>query len=337
MTEPSTVNIGLVIPATGDMPGLWGANAINPDFVAIDGLLGGIQQISASNAPIVLTSPAGFTPTPSGGPTQAQNAVLRFTGTLTANVQVTLPLPGRIVIENLTTGAFVLSFRAIGSGEIIAIDQGEKQTIYNDGTNVRFVDLGGRIGATEIWAGLSAMPAWVGACTVPPYLLCDGSVYNFSTYPYLGARLGSKFGGNGITTFGVPDLQGRVALPYDGTGTRITAAGCGLNGQTLGASLDEQTETLTLAQLPTGIASNGSASVSGSSPQTALVTNGGSSGVGGAAGGVNTFGINGNASLSAITMSSSGSASVTSNNTGGQAHSNVQPSIVTGIGVIRAA
>ena len=41
----------------------------------------------------VHAAPAGFTATPTPGPTQSQNRVLRFTGTLTANVAVTLPLP----------------------------------------------------------------------------------------------------------------------------------------------------------------------------------------------------------------------------------------------------
>jgi microcystin-dependent protein len=38
------------------------------------------------------------------------------------------------------------------------------------------------------------------------YALTDGAVYNISTFPSLGAYLGSTFGGNGVTTFGMPDL-----------------------------------------------------------------------------------------------------------------------------------
>jgi microcystin-dependent protein len=38
------------------------------------------------------------------------------------------------------------------------------------------------------------------------YVLGDGSVYNIATFPQLGAYLGSTYGGNGTTTFGVPDL-----------------------------------------------------------------------------------------------------------------------------------
>jgi hypothetical protein len=41
-----------------------------------------------------------------------------------------------------------------------------------------------------------------------------------------------------------------LTVAPDGTGTRITTAGCGLNGQMTGAALDEQTVTLTQANLP---------------------------------------------------------------------------------------
>jgi hypothetical protein len=162
---------------------------------------------------------------------------------------VTLPVPGYYIINNQTTGNFVLSFRAIGSGPVIAVDQQDDLHIYNDGTNVRFANLG-RIGETAMWAGYTGMPAWVTACTNVPYLLCNGSIYNVSAFPSLGAKLLGKFGGNGINTFAVPDSQGRVLLPYDGTGTRITVAGCGINGQTIGASLDQQTHTLTTPEIP---------------------------------------------------------------------------------------
>src|ERR1700679_270784 len=92
--EPVTVNVGIIIPNTGDLPNLWGANALNPDFVALDGFQGGVTTIAVSNAPITLSVPAGFVATPSAGPTQAQNAVLRFIGTVTTNLSVTLPMPG---------------------------------------------------------------------------------------------------------------------------------------------------------------------------------------------------------------------------------------------------
>jgi len=252
VSNPQTVNVGIIVPLTGADVDQWGLLDVNPNMVAVDGFIGGVQTIAVTGAaPLTLTAPAGFTATPSPGPTQSQNRVLRFTGALTANQQITLPLPGAYIVENLTTGNFVLTFRgAVAATEIIAINQGDRVTIYNDGSNVRFVDLG-KVGQMEFWVGLTAMPAWVAACTNPPFLLCDGTAtYLFSQFPYLGTRMAANFGGNGVTTFGVPDLRGRYPLAYDGTGTRVTVAECGLNGQTMGGAMNAQSVTLNTNQMP---------------------------------------------------------------------------------------
>src|SRR6266700_6847807 len=153
-------------------------------MVAFDGLFCGVQTVGVTNVPVTLTSPAAFVPTPSPGPTQSQNRVLRFTGVMTGNVRITFPIPGVYVIENRTTGNFVLSFQGVTATEVIAVDQGDSVEISNDGANVRFINLG-RVGKLEFWGGISAMPAWIAACTVKPYLWADGTVYNFSDYPAL--------------------------------------------------------------------------------------------------------------------------------------------------------
>lgn len=243
-----TVNVGLAVPLRGSNTGTWDT-PVNGDFSAIDGMFAGISNIAVASAPVTLTSPAGFTPTPGPGPVQSQNAILRFSGTLTANVQVTLPTPGVYVIENNTAGSFLLSFRALGSGEVIATPQGSRLRVYSDGTNVRFINLGWP-GKLQFEGGEIALPAWIAACTKRPFLLCDGTVYNIADFPALGARFGSKFGGNGATTFGVPGLGGANPIAYDYTGTRITTALCGIDGQTIGAAGGVSGAPITQAQLP---------------------------------------------------------------------------------------
>jgi microcystin-dependent protein len=52
--------------------------------------------------------------------------------------------------------------------------------------------------------------------------LCDGALLPISTYQPLFALLGTLWGGDGVTTFGIPDLRGRVPLGQ-GTGTGLTA------------------------------------------------------------------------------------------------------------------
>lgn len=334
MADPTTANQLLAVPTRGSDPGTWDL-PVNSNTTALDGLFGGTQGISVSNASFSLTAPAGIVAA-SAGPTQAQNAILKFTGTVTANIQVTLPLPGYYIVDNQSTyssPSSVMGFRAVNSGAVVYIDQGATQHIYNDGTNVRFVNMG-RIGEISIWAGYNAMPAWTLLCTNQPYLLCDGTVYNISTFPVIGNRFGSAYGGNGITTFAVPDLRGRVPIPYDGTGARITVAGCGINGQTIGASQDKQTNALITGNLPPYTPEGTVASQvnygGGLQNGFAIVTPGVNVGVGGAATGGTTLALNGNLLIgSAFTGTAQGGTSTPVNN--------VQPAQVTGIAVVRAA
>jgi len=226
VAEPQTVNVGIIVPNTGDLVGTWGSAAVNPDFVAIDGYLGGVQTISLSNVPVTLTSPAAFTPTPSGGPTQAQNAVLKLTGTLTSNVQITLPLPGYYIIDNsITVSSFVATLKAAGAGEIISIPYGSVQQIYNDGTNVRFCNLQ-PVGSYFDYGG-PGIPGWIPACTKPPFLFCDGSTFNAVTYPVLNAILGGNV---------LPDFRGRSNYFLNSGTGRLTTAGAGIDGNTLFAA-----------------------------------------------------------------------------------------------------
>lgn len=330
MVNPVTVNVGLIVPLTGADVDTWGENDVNPSMVAIDALFGGVQTISVTTGTVTLTKPAALTPTPSPGPTQSQNCALIFTGALVGDVIVKLPLPGRYIVENQTTGNFLFqldSTSASPTRQSIAIPQGSCHTIYSDGVNVRFVDLG-KVGDMEFWAGITSMPSWVNACTVKPYVLCDGVVRNFSDFPYLGARLLGSFGGNGITTFAPPDMAGRVPLAYDSTGARITVAGCGINGQTLGASLDKQTNVLVTGNLPPYTPSGTVSSVLGGTFTNGIAITGGSAPpattVGGSASGGQV-----------------GAISVTSTFTGAPQNgnstpvNNVQPGQVAGIWVVK--
>lgn len=57
-----------------------------------------------------------------------------------------------------------------------------------------------------------------GATYVPKgWLLCDGSLLSIQQYTTLFALLGTQYGGNGQTTFGLPDLCGRAAMGKDTT------------------------------------------------------------------------------------------------------------------------
>jgi microcystin-dependent protein len=99
-------------------------------------------------------------------------------------------------------------------------------TLWNGPWNPAAPGFAGRLAQNfgMIW---QAMNAWIGqsahvtnrfmrpgiivdyaGTTVPEgWLLCDGTVYEISEYPNLGAVLGNTWGGDGVTTFAVPNLQ----------------------------------------------------------------------------------------------------------------------------------
>lgn len=90
--------------------------------------------------------------------------------------------------------------------------------------------------------GMMAM--WPSATPPGGWLNCDGSTPLIATYPALAAFLGTTFGGNGSTTFGLPDLRGRVPVGL-GTGT-----GGGATAWTLGETVGEETHLLALTEVP---------------------------------------------------------------------------------------
>ena len=94
------------------------------------------------------------------------------------------------------------------------------------------------------------------ALATPPagWLLCDGSIYNASAYPTLSVGLGSTYGGNGTTTFAVPNLKGRMPVGLDSTQTEFDT-----RGETGGA----KTHTLNEAQIPSHTHTGNSGPVAG--------------------------------------------------------------------------
>jgi microcystin-dependent protein len=69
------------------------------------------------------------------------------------------------------------------------------------------------IGTVKWWASAGILPTG--------YLKCDGTLYAATTYPDLFAVLGNAWGGDGVTTFSVPDLRGRVLGCVDAGAGRL--------------------------------------------------------------------------------------------------------------------
>ena len=74
-------------------------------------------------------------------------------------------------------------------------------------------------------------------------LVADGSLLPIAPNQALFAQLGSTYGGNGVSTFSLPDLNGRVPIEV--------GQGIGLTNRAIGSTTGVNQLTLTMAQLPT--------------------------------------------------------------------------------------
>ena len=89
------------------------------------------------------------------------------------------------------------------------------------------------VGEIRMFAGNFAPQGWA---------YCDGQLLAVSSNDALFSLLGTIYGGDGRTTFGLPDLRGRIPI-HAGTGP-------GLSPRRLGDKAGDETETLTVPELP---------------------------------------------------------------------------------------
>lgn len=72
--------------------------------------------------------------------------------------------------------------------------------------------------------------------------ICDGSELQIAEYEALYQLIGTTYGGDGVTTFAVPDLRGRVPIHM--------GQGRGMSNYALGQKGGTETVTLTSGQMP---------------------------------------------------------------------------------------
>ncbi len=143
----SYTGLGTELMTTGENAGTWGSTT-NTNLQIIEQLAGGYVEQSVTSTPTTLSVSDGST-----GATLAHR-VIKFTGTISANTTVTVPLDVQqlYILVNGTAGAYTLTFKyASGSGSTVtwaATDKGTK-LVYataDHATNPNMVDSG--IGST---------------------------------------------------------------------------------------------------------------------------------------------------------------------------------------------
>ena len=142
------------------------------------------------------------------------------------------------------------------------------------------------------------------------WALCNGQLMPINQYSALFSLLGTTYGGNGTTTFALPNLQGRVPI-HQGTGV-------GLSPYTIGQSSGSENITLLANQMPRHNHLMGVSNLPGavSDPTNALLAQG-NSGAGRSPVPVSNYvSTAATGTLAPAAISSSG---------GNQPHSNIQP------------
>ncbi len=323
MVDPVTTNRGFAQPLRGNDSGTWDV-PVNGNMSLLDTILGGYTSISSTGGTTTLNA------------SQLAGGTISVSGAMASNITLLFPaVQGWWSIENLTTNnnSFAVLVACGTGATVIGIPPGEVVDIQINGNTPKYRNLG-RVGS-YLTLATSTVPPWITQSTVQPYLNCDGTTFSAVTYPYLNAYLGGT---------SLPDARGRLVATLNQTTNRMTTAGGGVNGDTLLAAGGFDTHTLTVGQIPTGLVGNNSnnfaISVSGGGSTIPLansnvlniaVTNVGGQNVPYSNGGTWT----GAGSLSGTV--GSGSVNIQITNSGGQAHSIMQPTVVGGLTLIRAA
>lgn len=142
------------------------------------------------------------------------------------------------------------------------------------------------------------------------WALCNGQLLSINQNQALFSILGTTYGGDGRTTFGLPDLRGRAAM-HAGTGP-------GLSPRPLGQKSGTETNTLTIQQMP-------SHNHTASGTVTPQAKNGPGDETNPGGGFPATAGTDLYAETPNTNMGSSNVSVTVNNNGGGQSFNNIQP------------
>ena len=135
------------------------------------------------------------------------------------------------ILVLLLGSAFAQEFEVDGNLKV----QGD--IIFSDASTMTSASSGIPAGILVPFAGSTAPDGW---------LLCDGSAVSRTTYSSLFAVIAATYGaGDGSTTFGLPDLRGRMAVGLDNMGGTSADRVTNVQADAMGGADGEETHILT--------------------------------------------------------------------------------------------
>ena len=130
MANSTSANLKLTVQATGENSGTWG-QITNTNLLILEQAIGGYDAVGVTSGATLTFS--------NGVLSNGKNQVLKLTGTISGNVNVTIPdsIEKTYIVENATTGEHTVTFKtSSGTGVTwTATDKGTK-VLYSDGTNI---------------------------------------------------------------------------------------------------------------------------------------------------------------------------------------------------------
>ena len=133
MASSYSSDLKLELMATGENSGTWG-DKTNTNLNLVQQAIAGFENISiaggAQTTALLMSD---------GAISNARNANIKLSGTITGNQIVTVPdsIEKIYIIENATSGAFTVQFKtASGTGVTFSTTDKGVRVLYADGTNI---------------------------------------------------------------------------------------------------------------------------------------------------------------------------------------------------------
>ena len=130
MANSTSANLKLTVQATGENSGTWG-QITNTNLLILEQAIGGFTTFNVTNSSRALT----FS---NGALSNGKNDVIKLTGTLAGNLNVTIPDSIEKVynVQNACDHAGnTLTFKT-SSGTGVLLCEGNNYVLYSDGTNI---------------------------------------------------------------------------------------------------------------------------------------------------------------------------------------------------------
>ena len=138
MASSFSTDLKLELMVTGENAGTWG-DKTNTNLNLVQQAIAGFQYISIAGGPQTTALTMD-----NAALSNARNAVIKLTGTITGNQIVTIPtgIEKTYIVQNGTTGAFTVEFKqAGGTGTTFSTTDKSIKILFADGTNINTVDL----------------------------------------------------------------------------------------------------------------------------------------------------------------------------------------------------